>query len=156
WDEYTPVWSPDWIVVAPDGYGQVIWRWMGEQDVLDTLADVEASYHVDPDHVVLCGLSNGAMGAHMIGMPHPGPFSNVLAIAGAPSWLQYTGGRPTPSERTVMRTMSAMDLLENSWDVDYRYYHGTRDPGPMRPAFIQELDARVAALHAPARGTWFQ
>src|SRR5262249_28022110 len=38
----------------------------------------------------------------------------------------------------------------------YRYYHGTRDPGPMRPAFIQELDARVAALHSPARGTWFQ
>lgn len=155
WDDYVPQWTPDWIVVAPDGYGQVIWRWMGEQDVLDTLADVEANYHVDPDRVVLSGLSNGGMGAHMIGMRHAWRFSAVVAIAGAPSWLQYAGGRPTPSERAVMRSISAMDLLENSWDVDYRYFHGALDTGPMRPVFIEELDTRVAQLHAPAHGTWF-
>ena len=37
WDNYQPRWSPHWIVAAPDGYGQVLWRWMGEQDVLDVI-----------------------------------------------------------------------------------------------------------------------
>lgn len=155
WDEFTPQWSPDWIVVAPDGYGQVLWRWMGEQDVLDVLADVEANYNVDRDRVVLCGLSNGGIGAHNIGMRHAHLFSAVIAMAGAPSWEQYTGGRPRADERTVMAPLSGMMLLDNSFNTDYRYYHGSRDPGPMRPAFIEELDRRVADGHFPARGTWF-
>ncbi len=37
WDEYPPRWTPDWIVVAPDGFGQVLWRWMGEADILFVL-----------------------------------------------------------------------------------------------------------------------
>jgi hypothetical protein len=41
WDEYTPRWSPDWIVVAPDGFGQVLWRWMGEADILAVVDDVQ-------------------------------------------------------------------------------------------------------------------
>ncbi|MBK8173108.1 MAG: extensin family protein [Sandaracinaceae bacterium] len=155
WDEFSPQWSPDWIVVAPDGYGQVLWRWMGEQDVLDVLADVKANYNVDNDRVVLCGLSNGGIGAHNIGLRHASLFSAVIAMAGAPSWEQYSGGRPRAEERAVMATLSGMHLLENSYDTDYRYYHGSRDPGPMRPAFIEELDRRVEAGHFPARGTWF-
>jgi len=39
WDDFSPKWSPDWIVVAPDGFGQVMWRFMGDQDVLDVIAD---------------------------------------------------------------------------------------------------------------------
>lgn len=155
WDEFAPQWSPDWIVVAPDGYGQVLWRWMGEQDVLDVLADVKQNYNVDADRVVLCGLSNGGIGAHNIGLRHASLFSAVIAMAGAPSWEQYTGGRPRPEERAVMAPLSGMYLLDNSYDTDYRYYHGSHDPGPMRPAFIEELDRRVAAGNFPAHGTWF-
>ena len=64
WDEYTPRWTPDWIVVAPDGFGQVLWRWMGEQDVLDVVDDVQRHYSVDPNRIVLGGLSNGGLGAY--------------------------------------------------------------------------------------------
>src|SRR5690606_3504346 len=39
WDAYAPRWSPPWIVAAADGYGQVMWRYMGEQDVLDVIDD---------------------------------------------------------------------------------------------------------------------
>ena len=91
WDRYEPRWSPPWIVAAPDGYGQVLWRWMGEQDVLDVIADISQHYNVDADRVVLSGLSNGGVGAYAIGTRHASRFSVVQAIAGSPSWIQYAG-----------------------------------------------------------------
>jgi len=155
WDDFEPKWTPDWIIVAPDGYGQVMWRWMGEQDVLDVLADVERHYHIDPERVHLNGVSNGGLGSHNIGMRHAWRFATVIPMAGAPSWQQYTGSRQTPADRTVLASHSGMQLLENAWNTDYRYHHGRSDPGPMRPAFIEELDAEVARLGVPARGTWY-
>ncbi|QQR89834.1 MAG: hypothetical protein IPJ88_16935 [Myxococcales bacterium] len=52
YDSFEPRHFPEWIVVAPDGYGQVLWRWMGEQDVLDVISDVKSQYSVDPNRVV--------------------------------------------------------------------------------------------------------
>ncbi|MCB9592033.1 MAG: extensin family protein [Sandaracinaceae bacterium] len=155
YDDFTPRWSPDWIVVAPDGVGQLIWRWMGEQDVLEVLDDVQRHYNVDPNRVVLGGLSNGGMGAYTIGTRHAWRFSAVQAMAGAPSWIQYAGGRASDVEMTTMRRYSAMDLFENTENTDFRYYHGTIDPGPMRPAYVRELDQRVAELGVRARGRWY-
>ncbi|MBX3248536.1 MAG: extensin family protein [Myxococcales bacterium] len=156
YDDFTPRYMPDWIVVAPTGFGQILWRWMGERDVLDVIEDVKKHYSVDPDRVVLGGLSNGGLGAHAIGMRHAWRFSVVQAMAGAPSWVQYLGGmgRLRDAERVEVLRYSGLHLLENSWNTDYRYYHGRVDPGPMRPRYIEELDQEVARLGAPARGTW--
>jgi enterochelin esterase-like enzyme len=155
WDSFEPRWSPDWIVVAPDGFGQVMWRWMGERDVLDVLADVERHYHVDTDRVVLCGLSNGGVGAYGIGMRHASRFAAVLPIAGAPSWLQYAGGRPGAVEQRLLHPLSGMSLLENAVNTDFRYFHGRTDTGPMRPAFVEELGRRIRALGVPFREQWY-
>ncbi|HJL18673.1 MAG TPA: extensin family protein, partial [Sandaracinaceae bacterium LLY-WYZ-13_1] len=146
WNDFTPRWSPDWIVVAPDGVGQVIWRWMGEQDVLEVVEDVQRHYAVDPQRVVLGGLSNGGMGAHSVGMRHAWRFAHVQAIAGAPSWVQYAGGRPTDEEEHLLRRYSAMSLIENSINTDYHFYHGTQDPGPMRPRFIRRLSDHMEEI----------
>ncbi len=156
YDDYTPRWSPDAIVVAPDGLGQPIWRWMGEEDVLQVIEDVRRHYNVDANRVVLGGLSNGGMGAYSIGTRHAWMFSHVHAMAGAPSWLQYAGGRPTAAERVAMLRYSGMHLIENSTNTDFRYYHGTRDPGPMRPAFVRELTAHIASLNLTANERWYE
>jgi predicted esterase len=156
WDDYTPRWSPDAIVVAPDGVGQPIWRWMGEQDVLEVMADVQRHYSVDPNRVVLGGLSNGGMGAYQLGTRHAWRFSHVQAIAGAPSWLQYTGGRPTDHERTAMLRISGLHLIENTTNTDFRYYHGTRDPGPMRPAYVRELTEHMRRQGLSPQERWFE
>ncbi len=155
WDEYTPRWSPDWIVVAPDGFGQVLWRWMGEADVLAVIDDVQRHYSVDADRVVLGGLSNGGLGAYALGIRQAWRFSMVQAIAGAPSWLQYTGGTPTREETLAMTAWSGMDLIENSVNTDFRFYHGTRDPGPMRPAYVQALEQRMRAIGLQPNVRWF-
>ena len=155
WDLYEPRWSPDWIVVAPDGFGQVMWRWMGERDVLDVLADVQRHYHVDADRVVLSGLSNGGVGAYSLGMRHASTFAAVLPIAGAPSWLQYAGGQPSTVEQTLLHPLSGMSLLENAAGTDFRYFHGRTDTGPMKPAFVEELGRRVRALGVPFKEQWY-
>ena len=156
WDEFTPKWSPDWIVVAPDGFGQVMWRFMGEQDVLDVIADVQKHYKIDEDRTVLCGLSNGGVGAYMLGMRYAWRFSAVLAIAGAPSWLQYAHADTEPFEAEALRPISGMSLAENAINTDFRYFHGTVDPGPMRPAFVQEFSKHIATLGVPYREKWFE
>lgn len=155
WDELTPRFKPDWIVVAPDGFGQVMWRWMGEQDVLDVIDDVQRHYNVDVDRIVLGGLSNGGIGAYNVGMRHAWRFAAVMAIAGAPSWLQYAGGRMTPVEEQVMRPLSGMELIENAHNTDFRYYHGRSDGGPMKPRFVEELTDRITSLNVPHREQWF-
>jgi predicted esterase len=157
WHRYEPRWSPDWIVVAPDGYGQVLWRYMGEQDVLDVLSDVQKHYNVDPARVALSGLSNGGIGAYAIGSRHAWRFSVVQAIAGAPSWILYAGEASVAEpEAKIMRSLSAIDLAENWFNTDFRYYHGNVDPGPMRPLFIERLDKSVKARGIPHRGQWFE
>ncbi len=157
WDRYEPRWSPPFIVAAPDGYGQVLWRWMGEQDVLDVIADIERNYKVDADRIVLSGLSNGGVGAYAIGSRHAYRFSVVQAIAGAPSWTQYAGaGSVAGVEAKLMRPWNAMDLAENWYDTDFRYYHGTVDPGPMRPAYVHELDRSLGERGIPRKGQWFE
>lgn len=155
WDEYTPRWSPDWIVVAPDGFGQVLWRWMGEADVLAVIDDVRHHYSVDDDRIVLGGLSNGGLGAYAIGMRHAWRFSMVTAIAGAPSWIQYVGGSPSRQELQALRPWSGMHLVENSVNTDFRFYHGTRDPGPMRPQYVREMEAHMRGLGLTPRVRWY-
>jgi hypothetical protein len=157
WDRYEPRWSPNWIVAAADGYGQVLWRWMGEQDVLDVIDDIQQNYNVDKSRIVLSGLSNGGMGAYAIGTRHAWRFSAVQAMAGAPSWIMYGGEASIPElERKIMRAYSAYDLAENWFNTDFRYYHGTVDPGPMRPAYVHALDAHVDAQKIPHRAKWFE
>ncbi|GAB4210581.1 MAG: hypothetical protein OHK0013_31330 [Sandaracinaceae bacterium] len=155
WDEYTPRWSPDWIVVAPDGFGQVLWRWMGEADILAVIDDVQRHYSVDADRIVLGGLSNGGLGAYAVGMRHAWRFSMVQAIAGAPSWLQYAGGQPTPEERATMTAWSGMHLVENSLNTTFRFYHGSRDPGPMRPAYVRELEVHMRGIGIEPNVRWY-
>lgn len=157
WDTYEPRWSPPWIVAAADGYGQVLWRWMGEQDVLDVIEDIQRNYNVDAGRVVLSGLSNGGVGAYAIGTRHAYRFSVVQAMAGAPSWRMYAGEASVAEpEASLMRAWSAYDLAENWFGTDFRYYHGTVDPGPMRPQYVHALDAQVDAQKIPHQAKWYE
>ena len=156
WDEFEPRWKPDWIVIAPDGFGQVMWRWMGERDVLDAIDDVQRNYSVDPDRVVLGGLSNGGVGAYSIGLRHAWRFSAVMAMAGAPSWMQYAGGRLPEEQADCLRPLSGLHLAENAFNTDFRYYHGRSDTGPMKPWFVDQFTASIRRLGVPFKKTWYR
>lgn len=156
YDDFTPRWTPDWIVVAPTGFGQVLWRWMGEKDVLDVLDDVIKHYSVDQERIVLSGLSNGGLGAYSIGMRHASRFSAVLALAGAPGWHQYAGGGQMPiHERSVIAAVSGYDLAQNAFNTDFRFYHGRTDTGPMRPGYVHDFEKHLKASGIPHKATWY-
>lgn len=158
WSPRSPRWYPDAVIVAPDGYGQVLWRWMGEQDVLDVVDDAVRHYSVDPSRVALMGLSNGGMGAYAVGIRHASRFSSVVAMAGSPSWVRYAGGRALDFEEPLLEGWSAMDLLENARNTRFLFFHGDGDTGPMRPVYIRELERRLDALGPPLamEGHWYR
>ncbi|MBW2278928.1 MAG: prolyl oligopeptidase family serine peptidase [Deltaproteobacteria bacterium] len=128
---FRPARRPDAIVAAPDGLGQVRWRWMGEQDVLDVIEDIKRNYNIDEDKIFLTGLSNGGIGSYTIGLKHAWKFAAVLPLAGVTDWIRHheAVGRLRPCERTVLETESAIAYAENAANTNLRFYHGVKDPG---------------------------
>jgi predicted esterase len=129
--EFRAVKQPKAIVVAPDGLGEIRWRWAGEQDVLDVIADAKANYNIDPDKVVLTGLSNGGIGSYTLGLKRASEFSAVLPLAGVVDWLNHheAQGHLRPSEKRVLMNESAITYAENAQNTYLRFFHGKRDSG---------------------------
>jgi dienelactone hydrolase len=57
------------------------WTRTAEDLVLATILAVEARYHVDPNRVFLTGMSNGGIGAYLIGAHHASRFAAVIPMA---------------------------------------------------------------------------
>ena len=57
------------------------WTRAAEDLVLATIRAVEARYHIDPDRVFLTGMSNGGIGAYLIGAHHATRFAAVVPMA---------------------------------------------------------------------------
>ena len=58
------------------------WSHFAEELVLATIREVQSRYHVDPDRLYLTGMSNGGIGAWIIGMHHAPRFAAVAPMAG--------------------------------------------------------------------------
>ena len=58
------------------------WTRIAEDLVLATINDVRATYRIDPDRIYLTGMSNGGIGAWIIGMHHAPLFAAVAPMAG--------------------------------------------------------------------------
>ncbi len=155
WVVHRPRELPPWIVVAPNGFGNSMWRYMGERDVLDVLEDVRARYSVDEDRVVLHGLSNGGLGSFNIGTRHAWRFAAVVPLAGAPGWVHYVGGHPSERELRVLEPLSAWALIENAHNTHLHAHHGRSDPGPMRPRYVEALAEHTEVLEVPFTLTWY-
>jgi predicted esterase len=140
----------DAVVVAPDGLGEIRWRWAGEQDVLDVIADVKENYAIDPNKIVLSGLSNGGIGAYTIGLKHASRFSAVLPLSGVVDWLNHheATGHLRPSERTVLANESAITYAENAQDTYLRFFHGKKDSG-FSVEQARSLEALLTRLGIP-------
>ncbi|MDI7269827.1 MAG: prolyl oligopeptidase family serine peptidase, partial [Myxococcota bacterium] len=156
WTAYEPRWDPgEFILLAPNGFGQPMWRWMAERDVLDAIDDASRAYRVDPDRVFLGGVSNGGVGAYSIGFRHAWRFAAVLPMAGTPGWRQYEPSRLHEWERPLLEAVSAYDLAINAADTSVHLFHGRLDGGPMKPQFVAAFERRLRELDAPFRSTWY-
>jgi hypothetical protein len=67
------------------------WARPAEEMVLNLIDETREKYNIDSNRVFLAGLSNGAIGAYMIGMFYPDRFAGLIPIAGSitPRYMHF-------------------------------------------------------------------
>ncbi|MBT5377213.1 MAG: hypothetical protein HOL15_10400 [Nitrospinaceae bacterium] len=90
-----PVWvkrlNNEFAVLCPNYPMGAWWARPAEDMVLHLIEQLKEQYNLDNDRVFLAGLSNGAIGAYMIGMFNPDRFAGLLPIAGSitPRYMHF-------------------------------------------------------------------
>ena len=84
-DSYLERWATrlgEWSILAcPTTMAGTWWTRPSEELVLATIEHVRAHYRIDPDRIYLTGMSNGGIGAWIIGMHHAPRFAAVSPMA---------------------------------------------------------------------------
>ncbi len=84
-DSYLERWATrlgEWSILAcPTTMAGTWWTRPSEELVLATIEAVRARYRIDPDRIYLTGMSNGGIGAWMIGMHQAPRFAAVAPMA---------------------------------------------------------------------------
>ncbi len=97
------------IVVCPTYPMGAWWSKTAEDIVLRLIRETKEKYPVDQNRIFLSGLSNGAVGAFMIGMNYPDYFAGIVPIAGG-------------------ITERLMTFLVNLNNTPVYMIHGAKDP----------------------------
>ncbi|MBI2898280.1 MAG: hypothetical protein HYY06_32320 [Deltaproteobacteria bacterium] len=146
-DLFRPKWQTDSFIVAVEGLGHAMYRWMAERDVFDVIKDAGAHYAVDQDRITINGLSNGGVGCYGLGARYAWRWNAVVCASAAPSWILYSGqGGLSDADRHLMSQYGALEQAENLSNTTLEFFHGRRDPGPMRPMYARIFDQRLTAL----------
>ena len=69
------------ILACPTSMAGTWWTRPSEELVFTTIKNVRAQYRIDPDRIYLTGMSNGGIGAWIIGMHHAPRFAAVAPMA---------------------------------------------------------------------------
>ncbi len=84
-DAYLERWQTrlgdDYILACPTYPAGAWFTRRAEDVVLATVREVTRRYHIDPDRIVLTGMSNGGIGAWLIGMHHATLFAGLAPMA---------------------------------------------------------------------------
>jgi len=118
------------FVVTPGGYGNTMYRDLGEDDALRILAWALGRYPIDPDRVTITGMSMGGIGAASIPLHHPGIFAAAEPLCGYHSYFvrRDIAGHPLrPWERHLAEERSNLFWAENGAHLPLYIVHGTLD-----------------------------
>ena len=84
-EEYLERWrtrlGEDYLLACPTYPSGAWFTRRAEELVLATIRDLRTRYHVDPDRIFLTGMSNGGIGAWLIGMHHAPLFAGIAPMA---------------------------------------------------------------------------
>ena len=84
-EEYLERWrarlGEDYLLACPSYPSGAWFTRRAEELVLETIRQTGHRYHVDPDRVFLMGMSNGGIGAWLIGMHHASLFAGLAPMA---------------------------------------------------------------------------
>jgi len=150
-----------WIQLDVHGRGNNAYRWAGETDVLEAMADVIRRFTIDERRVTLWGFSMGGAGAWHLGLHHPGRWASVGAGAGFTDFYRYqkvTTPFPSPQDE-MLRIYDAVGYAMNLSDVPFITYGGEVDPQLLASQLMQEeaklAEAPLEAIVGPMMGHKF-
>ncbi len=126
-DAYLERWKArlgdQYILACPTFRHGTWWTRMAEELVLATIRTVEARYHIDPDRILLTGMSNGGIGTWLIGVHHAALFAGIAPMASGLDEVLYP-------------------FLENLRATPAYIIHGAKDqvmPVELSRALVKEL-----------------
>ena len=92
-DSYLERWAARlgdaYILACPTIPMGMWWSRVGEELVLATMSAVQNRYHIDPNRIYLTGMSNGGIGAWIIGMHYAPRFAAVAPMASGVDEVLY-------------------------------------------------------------------
>ncbi|MBS0261901.1 MAG: dienelactone hydrolase family protein [Planctomycetes bacterium] len=119
----------DWIQLDVFGRTNNAYRFAGEADVFEALADVKRRYRIDERRIVLHGFSMGGAGSWHLGLHYPSLWCSVGPGAGFVNFYQYqkvTDPLP-PYQDRVLSIYNPIDYTLNAYNVPICTYGGEKD-----------------------------
>ncbi len=141
---------PAGFALYPYGRGNNGWRYAGERDVFEALADFRRRFPVDADRTTLRGFSMGGHGAWHLGLQHPGLWAALSPGAGFVETKRYhklTGPLPDWQD-ALLHLYDPLDYAANAKDLSLIHYVGETDTFY---AQHQIMDAMLKQEGAPYR-----
>lgn len=119
----------DWIQLDVFGRTNNAYRWAGETDVLEALADVIRRFPIDERRIVIRGFSMGGAGAWHLGLHYPSLWCSIGAGAGfcdTENHLSLTTPL-SPLHQRLVRIYDAQEYALNAFNVPTIGYGGELD-----------------------------
>lgn len=121
--------SGDYIRLDVYGRGNNAFRWAGETDVFEAIADVQRRFRIDHRRIVLWGFSMGGAGAWHLGLHHPDRWAAVGAGAGFVDLYGYTNRKEKlpPHQHAALSIYDSVNYAMNAANVPFVTYGGDQD-----------------------------
>jgi predicted esterase len=130
-----------WVQVDIFGRINNAYRFSGETDVFEAMADAKRRVRIDDRRIVLHGFSMGGAGAWHLGLHHPSAWCSVGPGAGFVDFYQYqkqTKKLPRYQDKTL-GIYDAVDYVLNAYDVPVCTYGGELDKQLVASTRVVEL-----------------
>lgn len=126
------------------------YRWSGEVDVFEALADVKQRFRIDDRRITLWGFSMGGAGAWHLGLHYPAMWSSVGAGAGFVDFYDYQNqtSQLPPYQHRTLHIYDAVDYAMNAANVPFITYGGEVDK---QLAASLHMKLRALKLNVPLR-----
>ncbi|MGE5191658.1 MAG: prolyl oligopeptidase family serine peptidase [Deltaproteobacteria bacterium] len=124
-----PATDDDWIQLDVFGRTNNAYRFAGEADVFEALADVKRRFRIDDRRIVLHGFSMGGAGSWHLGLHYPSLWCSVGPGAGFVDFYKYQKiTTPLPFyQELALSIYNPIDYTLNAFDVPICTYGGEKD-----------------------------
>lgn len=151
----------DWIQLEVFGRTNNSYRWSGETDVFEALADVKRRFRIDERRIVLRGFSMGGAGSWHLGLHYPSLWCSVGPGAGYVDFYKFQKvEKQLPFyQHEALHIYDAVDYTLNAFNVPFCTYGGEQDAQLLASTTIDEaakkLGVPMKLLIGPGTGHSF-